>query len=78
MTNNCFSYAICKRFLFFKVRLTFKLQQDEVWISTKERTEKIQMKSIKSVISEPVTNREEYHVMGFGLGTTENSRSVKI
>ena len=36
------------------------------------------MKSIKSVISEPVTNREEYHVMGFGLGTTENSRSVKI
>jgi len=57
-----------------KVRLTFKLQQDEVWISTKERTEKIQMKSIKSVISEPVTNREEYHLMGFGLGTTENSR----
>ena len=35
------------------------------------------MKSIKSVISEPVTDREEYHVMGFGLGTTENSRFVR-
>jgi len=57
-----------------KVRLTFKLESDEVWISTKERTEKVQMSSIRSVVHEPVKGKEEYHLMGFGLGTTENSR----
>jgi len=57
-----------------KVRLTFKLESDEVWISTKERTEKIPMNSIRSVISEAIKGKEEYHIMGFGLGTTENSR----
>jgi len=30
-----------------KVRLTFKLDQDQLWIGTKERTEKVTMSSIK-------------------------------
>merc|ERR1712027_168905 len=37
-----------------KVRLTFKLELDQLWIGTKERTEKLGMSSIKSVVSEPI------------------------
>merc|ERR1739838_843580 len=57
-----------------KVRLTFKLTADEVWISTKERTEKVGMSSIRSIVFEPIKGHEEYHIMGFGVGTTESSR----
>lgn len=57
-----------------KVRLTFKMEQDQVWIGTKERTDKIPMNSIKSVVSEPIEGHEEYHVMGIQLGPTEASR----
>lgn len=57
-----------------KVRLTFKLEQDEVWISTKERTQKIQMTSIKTVISEPIEDYQNYHIMGLQIGPTEASR----
>ena len=34
-----------------KVRLTFKLELDQVWIGTKERTQKIPLNSIKVNIS---------------------------
>lgn len=43
------------------VRLTFKLELDQVWIGTKERTEKVQLGSIRNVISEPIVGHEEYH-----------------
>ncbi|KAG8274371.1 Ubiquitin domain-containing protein ubfd1 [Homalodisca vitripennis] len=46
-----------------KVRLTFKLELDQVWIGTKERTDKIPMNSIKSIVSEPIEGHEQYHVM---------------
>lgn len=46
-----------------KVRLTFKLEVDQLWISTKERTDKVTMSSIKSVVSEAIEGNEEYHVM---------------
>ncbi|XP_071571911.1 ubiquitin domain-containing protein UBFD1 isoform X4 [Temnothorax nylanderi] len=57
-----------------KVRLTFKLEQDQLWIGTKERTDKIPMNSIKGVHSEPIHDHPEYHVMAIQLGTTEASR----
>nr|CAD7430380.1 unnamed protein product [Timema monikensis] len=57
-----------------KVRLTFKMEQDQVWIGTKERTDKIPMSSIKGVVSEPIEGHEEYHIMGIQLGPTEASR----
>ncbi|KAM7433824.1 Ubiquitin domain-containing protein ubfd1 [Porites harrisoni] len=57
-----------------KVRLTFKLQLDQLWIGTKERTEKIPMGSIKNVISESIEGHEEYHIMAIQLGPTEASR----
>ncbi|KAM9305009.1 LOW QUALITY PROTEIN: ubiquitin domain-containing protein UBFD1 [Gastrophryne carolinensis] len=56
-----------------KVRLTFKLEQDQLWIGTKERTEKVPMGSIKNVISEPIEEHEDYHMMAFQLGPTEAS-----
>nr|XP_015215487.1 PREDICTED: ubiquitin domain-containing protein UBFD1 [Lepisosteus oculatus] len=56
-----------------KVRLTFKLEQDQLWIGTKERTEKIPMGSIKNVITEPIEGHEDYHMMAFQLGPTEAS-----
>lgn len=46
-----------------KVRLTFKLENDQLWLSTKERTEKLPMGSIKNIISEPIEEHEEYHIM---------------
>ncbi|XP_018015254.1 ubiquitin domain-containing protein UBFD1 [Hyalella azteca] len=57
-----------------KVRLTFKLELDQVWLGTKQRTEKINMASIRNVVSEPIVGREEYHIMGLQLGPTEASR----
>ena len=46
-----------------KVRLTFKMENDQLWIGTKERTDKIPMSSIKAVVSEPIEGHEEYHIM---------------
>lgn len=56
-----------------KVRLTFKLELDQVWIGTKERTEKLPLNSIKAVHSEPIVGNEEYHILGIQLGPTEAS-----
>ena len=57
-----------------KVRLTFKLELDQLWIGTKERTEKVSMGSIKNVLSEPIEGHEDYHVLAIQLGPTEASR----
>merc|ERR1712083_902613 len=57
-----------------KVRLTFKLEQDQLWIGTKERTQKIPLNSIKTVLSEPIVDHEEFHVLALQLGPTEASR----
>jgi len=57
-----------------KVRLTFKLEQDQLWIGTKERTQKIPLNSIKTVLSEPIENHEEYQILALQLGPTEASR----
>jgi intein/homing endonuclease len=57
-----------------KVRLHFKLDLEQVWIGTKERTEKVPLGSIRNVISEPIKGHEEYHIMALQLGTTDNSR----
>ncbi|XP_030192954.1 ubiquitin domain-containing protein UBFD1 isoform X2 [Gadus morhua] len=46
-----------------KVRLTFKLEQDQLWIGTKERTEKVPMGSIKNVVTESIEGHDGYHMM---------------
>ncbi|CAG2162127.1 unnamed protein product, partial [Oppiella nova] len=57
-----------------KVRLTFKLELDQLWIGTRERTEKVPMNNIRSIVSEPIDEHPEYHVMGIQMGPTEASR----
>ena len=57
-----------------KVRLTFKNDVGQLWIGTKERTQKIGYNSIKNVTSQPVEDHEEYHMVAFQLGPTEASR----
>jgi len=57
-----------------KVRLTFKMDTSQVWIGTKERTEKVPFSSIKGVVSEPIPEHEEYHILALQLGPTEASR----
>ena len=46
-----------------KVRLTFKLELDQIWIGTKERTEKVNMNHIRHIVSEAIEGFEQYHVM---------------
>ena len=55
------------------VRLTFKLESDELWIGTKERTHKLPMNSIKSVHSEAIKDHEEYSIVGIQTGPTVKS-----
>jgi len=57
-----------------KVRLTFKMDVSQVWIGTKERTEKVPFSSIKAVVSEAIPSHEEYHILALQLGPTEASR----
>lgn len=57
-----------------KVRLTFKLEMDEIWISTKERTQKVPMSSIRQMVNEAIVDHEDYHIIAFQLGPTEASR----
>uniref|UniRef100_A0A2K6UZC6 Ubiquitin-like domain-containing protein n=1 Tax=Saimiri boliviensis boliviensis TaxID=39432 RepID=A0A2K6UZC6_SAIBB len=55
------------------LRLTFKLEQDQLWIGTKEQTEKLPVGSIKKVVSEPIERHEDYHMTAFQLGPMEAS-----
>jgi len=56
-----------------KARLTFKLENDELWINTAETTKKIPMTQIRNVIDEPIEGHDGYSIIGFQTGTTENS-----
>lgn len=45
------------------MRLTFKLELDQIWIGTKERTEKVNMNHIRQIVSEAIEGFEQYHIM---------------
>jgi len=57
-----------------KVRLTFKMFTQELWISSSSSTQKIPFSSIRSVSSEPIKGREEYHIMSLQLGSSQTSK----
>lgn len=57
-----------------KVRLTFKLEVDQLWLGTKDRTEKLSLNSIKDVVSESIDGHPGYHMLALQLGPTEQSR----
>ena len=50
-----------------KVRLTFKMEMDQLWIGTKERTQKVPLNSIKvifdlSLRTKDILNTQIHHV----------------
>jgi len=57
-----------------KVRITFKMELDQMWISSKGRTDKVRMGSIQNMISEPIEGSEAYSVVAFQLGPSQASR----
>eukprot|EP00123_Amoebidium_parasiticum_P021220 comp6364_c0_seq1/m.2157 comp6364_c0_seq1/g.2157 ORF comp6364_c0_seq1/g.2157 comp6364_c0_seq1/m.2157 type:complete len:252 (-) comp6364_c0_seq1:19-774(-) len=57
-----------------KVRLSWKPEMDQLWIGTKERTEKIPVASVHGVESEPIKGHDNYHIMAIKLGTTDASK----
>jgi hypothetical protein len=46
-----------------KVRLTFKMELDQLWIGTQQRTDKVPMSSIKAVVSEPIIDHDDYYIV---------------
>ncbi|TPX62204.1 hypothetical protein SpCBS45565_g07074 [Spizellomyces sp. 'palustris'] len=56
-----------------KTRLTFKPEVDQLWIGTNERTQKVNLGSIKNVTSESIKGHEEYHIVALQLGPTDKS-----
>jgi hypothetical protein len=56
------------------VRLTFKITEQELWIASKERTEKIPFFQVRDVESEPIHSNDSYHIMSLQIGSTPNSK----
>eukprot|EP00045_Choanoeca_perplexa_P012285 m.133536 g.133536 ORF g.133536 m.133536 type:complete len:244 (-) comp15952_c0_seq1:1942-2673(-) len=56
-----------------KVRIHFKMAENMVVISTKERTSKVDLGKIHKIQSEAIPFHEEYHILGIQLGTTAAS-----
>eukprot|EP00026_Physarum_polycephalum_P011743 Phypoly_transcript_11985.p1 GENE.Phypoly_transcript_11985~~Phypoly_transcript_11985.p1 ORF type:complete len:281 (+),score=47.10 Phypoly_transcript_11985:173-1015(+) len=57
-----------------KVRLTFKVFSQELWISSKSSTQKIPFLTVKGVQSEPIKGQEEYHIMSLQLGNSDATK----
>ncbi len=56
------------------VRLTFKNELQELWIASKDRTDKINYAQIRDVESDPIHTNENYEMVGLQLGLTPNSK----
>eukprot|EP01114_Cavostelium_apophysatum_P012030 TRINITY_DN2670_c0_g1_i2.p1 TRINITY_DN2670_c0_g1~~TRINITY_DN2670_c0_g1_i2.p1 ORF type:complete len:185 (-),score=28.17 TRINITY_DN2670_c0_g1_i2:2-556(-) len=57
-----------------KVRLTFKVWSQELWIQSTTSTQKIPFATIRSIQSEPIKGHEEYHLMSLQLGNSERNK----
>eukprot|EP01105_Mastigella_eilhardi_P004722 TRINITY_DN1632_c3_g1_i1.p1 TRINITY_DN1632_c3_g1~~TRINITY_DN1632_c3_g1_i1.p1 ORF type:complete len:298 (-),score=96.70 TRINITY_DN1632_c3_g1_i1:64-957(-) len=57
-----------------KVRLTFKMYAQELWISLKDHTDKMPFITIRNVTFELITGHEEYAIVQLHMGQSENSR----
>jgi len=54
-----------------KVRLTFKMWSQELWIQSASSTQKIPFVSVRKVTSEPIKGNESYHIVALQLGNSE-------
>jgi len=57
-----------------KVRLTFKVYSQELWISSVTTTQKIPFATIRTIMSEPIKGKEEYHIMSLQLGSSDKNK----
>lgn len=56
------------------LRLRFKSETSELWLTTSSVTHKIPLATIFAVESQPIKGHAEYHIMAFQLGPTKKSR----
>jgi len=57
-----------------RVRLTFKLWSQELWIQSATSTQKLPFGTIRAVTSDPIKGQEEYHIMSLQLGSSERNK----
>jgi len=57
-----------------KVRLTFKMWTQELWIQSASNTQKLPFMSIRQVTSEPIKGNEDYHIVVLHLGSTDKQK----
>lgn len=57
-----------------KIRLTFKNDEQQLWIGSAENTEKYFYGQIRDVQSEPIHTNKEYHIMYFQIGNSPNNK----
>lgn len=57
-----------------KVRLTFKVAAQELWLSSKSSTQKLPFQTIRGVESEIIKGFEEYHIVSLQLGSGEGTK----
>eukprot|EP00727_Mastigamoeba_balamuthi_P006437 m51a1_g2413 hypothetical protein (103) ;mRNA; r:797358-797666 len=57
-----------------RVRVTFKLFTQELWLATAASTDRVPFSSIRAVVAEPIRGKEEYSIVALQLGSTEASR----
>eukprot|EP00027_Filamoeba_sp_ATCC50430_P006244 CAMPEP_0168558700 /NCGR_PEP_ID=MMETSP0413-20121227/10115_1 /TAXON_ID=136452 /ORGANISM="Filamoeba nolandi, Strain NC-AS-23-1" /LENGTH=253 /DNA_ID=CAMNT_0008589849 /DNA_START=19 /DNA_END=780 /DNA_ORIENTATION=+ len=57
-----------------KVRLTFKMWSQELWIQSSSSTQKIPFNSVRAVQYEPIKGHEEYHIVSLQLGASDKHK----
>ncbi|PRP82162.1 hypothetical protein PROFUN_10433 [Planoprotostelium fungivorum] len=57
-----------------KIRLTFKVFTQELWISSASNTQKINFSQIRGVTFEPIKGNEDYHIVALHLGSSDSSK----
>ncbi|KAL0482491.1 hypothetical protein AKO1_014466 [Acrasis kona] len=55
------------------IRLTFKQELREMWIASKDSTEKVPYSSIRDVLTEPIHSDPDYSMIGLQTGQNLNS-----
>lgn len=56
------------------LRLRVRPDTCELWLATKDVTHKFPLATIHDVVSQPIKDHPEYHIMAFQLGPTPKSR----
>ena len=55
------------------MRIKFREDLGQIWLATKERTQKYPVQAVRKLTSEPIEEAKGYHVVALHMGTTEKS-----